>query len=124
MSIQYFIGGGCAAVAPSNPTGGSETCSSLSNSEGKRCTISCTQVDQQPSQPGPYYYTCNKYGMYGMAERVEPFIYPPCAGKSNIYTSLFLPYLCHVSLILLLPNTDHLQQVKDYVRDCSTSTKY
>jgi hypothetical protein len=87
-------------------------------------TEMCTQVDQQPSQPGPYYYTCNKYGMYGMAERVEPFIYPPCAGKSNIYTSLFLPYLCHVSLILLLPNTDHLQQVKDYVRDFIEGGQY
>ena len=91
----YNIRGGCAAVAPSNPTGGSETCSSLSNSEGKRCTISCTQVDQQPSQPGPYYYTCNKYGMYGMAERVEPFIYPPCAAavKKTVNVLLKLNYV-------------------------------
>ena len=27
-------------------------------------------------------------------------------------------------IILLLPNTDRLQQVEDYVRGCSTSTKY
>jgi hypothetical protein len=25
---------------------------------------------------------------------------------------------------LLLPNTDHLQQVADYVRGCTTSTEY
>jgi len=29
-----------------------------------------------------------------------------------------------VLLLLLLPNTDHLQQVTDYVRGCPTSTKY
>jgi hypothetical protein len=27
-------------------------------------------------------------------------------------------------VVLLLPNTDHLQQVTDYVRGCPTSTKY
>ena len=27
-------------------------------------------------------------------------------------------------IILLLPNTGRLQQVEDYVRGCSTSTKY
>ena len=27
-------------------------------------------------------------------------------------------------VVLLLPNTDHLQQVKDYTRGCCTSTKY
>ena len=27
-------------------------------------------------------------------------------------------------VVLLLPNTDHLQQVEDYVRGCTTSTKY
>jgi uncharacterized protein (DUF1684 family) len=27
-------------------------------------------------------------------------------------------------VVLLLPNTDHLQQDEDYVRGCSTSTKY
>jgi hypothetical protein len=27
-------------------------------------------------------------------------------------------------VVLLLPNTDLLQQVEDYVRDCTTSTKY
>jgi hypothetical protein len=27
-------------------------------------------------------------------------------------------------VVLLLPNTDHLQQVENYVRGCTTSTKY
>jgi hypothetical protein len=27
-------------------------------------------------------------------------------------------------IVLLLPNTDSFQQVDDYVRDCTTSTKY
>ena len=27
-------------------------------------------------------------------------------------------------VVLLLPNTDHLQQVVDYVRGCTTSTEY
>ena len=29
-----------------------------------------------------------------------------------------------LEVVLLLPNTDRLQQVEDYVRGCSTSTKY
>ena len=29
-----------------------------------------------------------------------------------------------LEFVLLLPNTDRLQQVEDYVRGCSTSTKY
>jgi hypothetical protein len=27
-------------------------------------------------------------------------------------------------VVLLLPNTDRLQQVEDYVRGCTTSTEY
>jgi hypothetical protein len=29
-----------------------------------------------------------------------------------------------LEVVLLLPNTDHIQQVEDYVRGCTTSTKY
>jgi hypothetical protein len=29
-----------------------------------------------------------------------------------------------LEVVLLLPNTDRLQQVEDYVRGCATSTKY
>ena len=29
-----------------------------------------------------------------------------------------------LEVVLLLPNTDRLQQVEDYVRGCTTSTKY
>jgi hypothetical protein len=32
--------------------------------------------------------------------------------------------LVNLEVVLLLPNTDRLQQVEDYVRGCSTSTKY
>lgn len=73
----FFSGGSCPSVTPANPVGGTENCSPLS--DGERCTISCNQIDHKPSQPGPYYYSCNKYGMFDMEDRLEPFSYPPCA---------------------------------------------
>ncbi|XP_076110499.1 uncharacterized protein LOC143079160 isoform X5 [Mytilus galloprovincialis] len=73
----YNKRGSCPSVTPANPVGGTENCSPLS--DGERCTISCNQIDHKPSQPGPYYYSCNKYGMFDMEDRLEPFSYPPCA---------------------------------------------
>ena len=43
---------------------------------------------------------------------------------------MLLPYIDYLQLLpntdqlQLLPNTDLLQQVEDYVRGCTTSTKY